>query len=242
MADTPELPKPQEPVAGEKPVVSPSVDAAKPATAPVPAASVAKPTAPVGTAKPVPKPGSPAAKKAGPFEPLPPPPILTTRRTFLEWSMAAWMLFFAWFIGIQHLFLRFMFPRVLYEKDPKFRAGIKSDFPEVNKVYEQYKESQAVWIVRVVEGGEDHLVAISTVCTHLGCTPNWLDAENKFKCPCHGSGFYKTGINFEGPAPRPLERYRVFVDTAGDVIVDKSRKFRQDLQQWGEAESFLKMT
>ena len=36
--------------------------------------------------------------------------------------------------------------------------------------------------------------------------PNWLDGEQKFKCPCHGSGFYMTGVNFEGPAPRPLER------------------------------------
>ena len=47
--------------------------------------------------------------------------------------------------------------------------------------------------------------ALFTICTHLGCTPNFLSAENKFKCPCHGSGFYKDGINFEGPAPRPLE-------------------------------------
>ena len=46
--------------------------------------------------------------------------------------------------------------------------------------------------------------ALSTVCTHLGCTPNWLPVESKFKCPCHGSGFRMTGIHFEGPAPRPL--------------------------------------
>ena len=49
----------------------------------------------------------------------------------------------------------------------------------------------------------------ASVCTHLGCTPNWLEGEQKFKCPCHGSGFYKDGINFEGPAPRPLERYAI---------------------------------
>ena len=50
--------------------------------------------------------------------------------------------------------------------------------------------------------------ALSTVCTHLGCTPNWLPVESKFKCPCHGSGFRMTGIHFEGPAPRPLERFK----------------------------------
>ena len=61
----------------------------------------------------------------------------------------------------------------------------------------------------------------STICTHLGCTPNWLEAENKFKCPCHGSGFYMSGINFEGPAPRPLERVTVSLADDGQVLVDK---------------------
>ena len=53
------------------------------------------------------------------------------------------------------------------------------------------------------------------MCTHLGCTPNWLSEENKFKCPCHGSGYYMNGVNFEGPTPRPLERFAVTVDPTG---------------------------
>ena len=69
----------------------------------------------------------------------------------------------------------------------------------------RFKDQFAVWIVRT----PTEIYVLSTVCTHLGCTPNWLSGEQKFKCPCHGSGFRKTGINFEGPAPRPLERYRV---------------------------------
>ena len=61
------------------------------------------------------------------------------------------------------------------------------------------------------------------VCTHLGCTPNWLAAQNKFKCPCHGSGYYVSGINFEGPAPRPLERREIAVSADdGQLIVDKA--------------------
>ena len=78
----------------------------------------------------------------------------------------------------------------------------------------------------------DRVVAVSTICTHLGCIPNWLANDQKFKCPCHGSGFQVTGMNFEGPAPRPLERYRIYLD--GEfVMVDKSMKFRQELNQWG---------
>jgi cytochrome b6-f complex iron-sulfur subunit len=73
---------------------------------------------------------------------------------------------------------------------------------------------------------------LSTVCTHLGCTPNWLSAERKFKCPCHGSGFYVTGINFEGPAPRPLERFRISLAPDGQIEVDKSQKYQQELGQW----------
>jgi len=140
------------------------------------------------------------------------------------------------------MFLRFMFPNVLYEADPKFLARKKSDYPEVNKVYEDYKQSQAVWLVRVMEDGQDRLVALSTVCTHLGCTPNWLEAEQKFKCPCHGSGYYKDGVNFEGPTPRPLERFRIFQDATGNIVVDKAKKYRQDLGEWNQNESFLTMS
>ncbi len=48
-----------------------------------------------------------------------------------------------------------------------------------------------------------HLRAQS-VCTHMGCTPNWQEAERSSSVPATCSGFYKDGINFEGPAPRPL--------------------------------------
>jgi len=188
------------------------------------------------------KPATAAAKTKGAEVPLPPPPQLQTRRTFIEWSFAAWVFFFTFLGAVHALFLRFMFPNVLYEQDPRFVAGKRSDFPEVNNVYENYKQSQAVWIVRLLEeGNQDRLVALSTVCTHLGCTPNWLDAERKFKCPCHGSGYYLSGVNFEGPTPRPLERFRVYVDATGNVVIDKSKKYRKDLQQWNQPESFVTM-
>ena len=62
----------------------------------------------------------------------------------------------------------------------------------------------------------------------MGCTPRWLAAENKFKCPCHGSGFYKSGLNFEGPAPRPLDRLKVTVGEDGQLVVDKSKILRME--------------
>ena len=71
------------------------------------------------------------------------------------------------------------------------------------------------------------------------CTPNWLEADKKFKCPCHGSGFRITGVNFEGPAPRPLERWAIKKSEDGQIIVDKSRKFQKELGQWDDPGSYI---
>ena len=88
---------------------------------------------------------------------------------------------------------------------------------------------------------KESIYALSTVCTHLGCTPNWLEAEKKFKCPCHGSGFRSTGMHFEGPAPRPLERYRIFLASDGQIVVDKNKKFNFEKGEWTRPEASLKV-
>ena len=63
--------------------------------------------------------------------------------------------------------------------------------------------------------------------------------RRKFKCPCHGSGYYITGVNFEGPAPRPLERMAIRVAEDGALEVDKSRKFQEEMGQWNDPASFV---
>ena len=85
------------------------------------------------------------------------------------------------------------------------------------------------------------IFALRAVCTHLGCTPSWLESEQKFKCPCHGSGFYIDGINFEGPAPRPLERVGIALAPDGLLEVDKSLTFQQEMGQWDDPASFYKV-
>jgi cytochrome b6-f complex iron-sulfur subunit len=67
-------------------------------------------------------------------------------------------------------------------------------------------------------------------CTHLGCTPDWKQSEQKFKCPCHGSGYDIEGVNFEGPAPRPMDRAHVSLDATGQIIVDVGKLYIQDLK------------
>jgi cytochrome b6-f complex iron-sulfur subunit len=51
-----------------------------------------------------------------------------------------------------------------------------------------------------------------------------------------------TGVNFEGPTPRPLERYPIYKDADGYVWVDKSKVFRQELGQWDDPESFVSLS
>jgi glycine/D-amino acid oxidase-like deaminating enzyme/nitrite reductase/ring-hydroxylating ferredoxin subunit len=49
------------------------------------------------------------------------------------------------------------------------------------------------------------LVAVSPVCTHLGCQVNWNTAERSWDCPCHGSRFSPEGDVLQGPAVHRLE-------------------------------------
>ena len=111
--------------------------------------------------------------------------------------------------AVRLVFFRFFFPRVLYEPKTKFKIGYPSDFGF--GVDTKFQSQYRIWVVRNTEG----IFVIWAVCTHLGCTPEWKPSENKFKCPCHGSGYDSEGINFEGPAPRPMDRAQVTLDPAG---------------------------
>lgn len=144
---------------------------------------------------------------------------------------------FTVFTGISLLaFVRSAFPRVLFTPPSTFKAGLLSDYT-IGEVSERFKKEHRVWIVREQDG----FYALFAKCTHLGCTPRWLKIEEKFKCPCHGSGFRKTGINFEGPAPRPLERYRVVLADDGQLVVDMSVKYRFERGDWEKPGAFLRV-
>lgn len=156
-----------------------------------------------------------------------------TRRSFLSLLGWAWVAFTAASMGALSTVLRFFFPNVTFEPPTKFKAG----FPDTYGmgVDERFKDSYRCWIVRIPQG----FYALSTICTHLGCTPNWLQAEQKFKCPCHGSGFHMDGVNFEGPAPRPLPRFNIVIVDDGQIQIDEAIQYQQELGQWGLPGSFL---
>jgi len=157
------------------------------------------------------------------------------RRGFINWVVTGWLAMTASLVAGLSATGRFMFPNVLTEPPSSFKVGFPDDFA-VGKVDERFKEKYRIWVVR----NDTEIYALSGICTHLGCTPNWLEAENKFKCPCHGSGFYISGQNFEGPAPRPLERVKIVLADDGQILVDKGRTFKYEAGQWTDPESALK--
>jgi cytochrome b6-f complex iron-sulfur subunit len=137
------------------------------------------------------------------------------RRRFAWAAFAAFMT--AWFIA----FFRFFLPRTLFEPATSFKIGYPADFGL--GVDTKFQQKYRIWVDRT----PDRIFVIYARCTHLGCTPDWKPAENKFKCPCHGSGYDSEGVNFEGPAPRPMDRANVQIAPDGQILVDVSK-----LYQW----------
>jgi cytochrome b6-f complex iron-sulfur subunit len=136
------------------------------------------------------------------------------------------------------MFLRFFFPRVLFEPKTRFKIGYPSDFGF--GVDTKFQNQYRIWVVRNTEG----IFVISAICTHLGCTPDWKPGENKFKCPCHGSGYDSEGVNFEGPAPRPMDRAHVELDADGQIVVDLSRVYKWpkgERSQFGDAGAIIRV-
>ena len=83
-----------------------------------------------------------------------------------------------------------------------------------------------MWVVQGTYRGRPQIYALRTTCTHLGCITLWQESQQKFQCPCHGSGFTKEGINVEGPPRRPLERCAIRIADDGQLEIDRSRTFQ----------------
>jgi cytochrome b6-f complex iron-sulfur subunit len=221
----------------EKQESSPKVDV-EVKTPPVQKTEVAteKPAPPAKVAPPAPKPStvgsSAAAKSKTAVQSIEPDPVNKLRRGIIWASIGGFLA--TCFL----MFLRFFLPRTLTEPPTSFRIGYPSDygFGVDTKFQQQYR----IWVVKNAE----KLFVIYARCTHLGCTPDWKPSENKFKCPCHGSGYTSEGINFEGPAPRPMDRAQVALDPSGQIVVDTAKLYswpKGEETQFDKDGSFLQV-
>jgi cytochrome b6-f complex iron-sulfur subunit len=212
----------------------PAVAAAPPAAAPTSAAPVAaaRPAVPAVTASAAasvaragqstkyvgtPAVGTSKAAAAGGVAAIGPEDneINRARRRMVWASVAAFLT--AWFLA----FFRFFLPRTLFEPATSFKIGYPEEYGL--GVDTKWQQRYRIWVDRT----PDRLFVIYARCTHLGCTPDWKPSENKFKCPCHGSGYDSEGVNFEGPAPRPMDRAHVEIAADGQILVDVAK-----LYQW----------
>jgi cytochrome b6-f complex iron-sulfur subunit len=197
----PAVPTARETPAGTPPAARVAPGAAK--TTSTPTATVAK-----GVSK-------PAARPAGAVvESTTDPPVNKMRRRIVWASIAGFL------VTSFLMFLRFFLPRAIFEPSSVFRVGFPSDY--ALGVDTKYQQQYRIWVDKT----SDRLFVIYARCTHLGCTPDWKSSENKFKCPCHGSGYDSEGVNFEGPAPRPMDRAHVELDAEGQIVVDINRLYK----------------
>ena len=147
-------------------------------------------------------------------ESAPEPSVFKTRRRIV------WGAIFAFLTTCFLMFVRFFLPRTIFEPSSTFKIGFPGDY--ALGVDTKYQQQYRIWVDKT----SDRLFVVYARCTHLGCTPDWKASENKFKCPCHGSGYDSEAINFEGPAPRPMDRAHVELDAEGQIVVDTSRLFK----------------
>jgi cytochrome b6-f complex iron-sulfur subunit len=114
---------------------------------------------------------------------------------------------------------QFLSPNVLYEPSPIVNAGKPESYPLDSVTLDV---NSAIYVIHTKEG----FFSLGAVCTHLGCLTVWKQELGIIACPCHGSKFERTGVKIEGPAPKPLPWYRMWVSDEGDLMVDRSTNIR----------------
>ena len=115
--------------------------------------------------------------------------------------------------------VRYLFPNVVYEGPTHFKVGTPEEYPVGSTTF---LEEQRLFILHDPAGFR----ALSAICTHLRCTigpfvpPDSQWKEIHSRCPCHGSIFARDGHVLNGPAPRPLDFFRVSLAPDGRLLVD----------------------
>ncbi|TFH66072.1 MAG: ubiquinol-cytochrome c reductase iron-sulfur subunit [Candidatus Zixiibacteriota bacterium] len=107
---------------------------------------------------------------------------------------------------------RFLAPRDAGDSSEK--TVVLREKVDLGKAYFfQFRGKPAV-VIQLTPG---NFVALSAVCTHLGCIVAWQEQVEEFQCPCHGGRFSADGKVLGGPPPRPLEAYAV--ELKGDQLI-----------------------
>ena len=130
--------------------------------------------------------------------------VETDRRKFLASCLGGIAALAA--AGVLYPLYRYLAPLADRQQNAKVTLS-ESEVKEGEAKFIQYAGSVAVLVRK--QGGE--LVALSAVCTHLGCIVQWQKERQGFLCPCHGGQFSAEGAVLAGPPPKPLQKLPVAV-------------------------------
>ena len=72
-------------------------------------------------------------------------------------------------------------------------------------------EEEKIGVYVLTDNGRE-FIAMSNICTHLGCRVRWIADQEIFLSPCHNGKFDRQGKVISGPPPRPLDRYEVKIE------------------------------
>ena len=138
---------------------------------------------------------------------------IQSRRSVLTIVTGAALGFTAGVMGLFNMI--FLKPRVTYGPSRKVRIGRPESYSPGSQL--ELPEDQLL----IRQDNDGRFAAISTICTHLGCTVR--ATETGFACPCHGSNYDVRGDVVGGPAPTALTWYRVSLTPGGELEVDKDQ-------------------
>jgi len=141
------------------------------------------------------------------------------RRKVLK-SVVTFVPISAAFAGLAAMGVRFITPIKREINRKIFTVGLEELPLNATK---RFKDLQGRDLM-LVRTGEREVKAISTVCTHLGCTVFWQKDRQEFFCPCHNGRFDKNGVVLEGPPPAPLDLYPVEIEGDNVFVIFKDIK------------------
>lgn len=163
-----------------------------------------------------------------PAESAAPERLPLTRREFLNYLWAMSMAVFM--AGGGGLTVWFLYPRFREGEFGGVFTVPLGELPPADAPPKEFPEGR-FWISNIGAGVEQDprqpedyplqqgLRAIYKVCTHLGCLYKWVEANDRFECPCHGSKFLQTGTRIDGPARRNLDVFPIeVIDAGGNVL------------------------
>jgi cytochrome b6-f complex iron-sulfur subunit len=141
-----------------------------------------------------------------------------TRRKFLGW---AWFGTMAGLLSSSgYSIYSYLKPLLEGSFGGKINLGLASLFSEKGSITHVNDARLYVSHVEDEESGESGVLAMWQRCTHLGCTVPWIEEEEHFHCPCHGSVFNKKGEVLDGPAPRPMDIFPVEYNEKDELVAD----------------------